>query len=456
LGGISPAAIPGAWILIIFGQSFLGIGVLKIVSTWTAQSPRYVDQAEQRLYDHLLQLVQSAPPSQLISRFQALFIEGVDYPEPEILAVLDAITVSKAATHDFRFVLNRCCHILINRWQARPQLQPSIAELVALFESPPSRQALTYSRSRSVRRIRSLTQDFTRSEQYLALRRLAQVLVPPTAIAIPDSAALGNLIRRYPYLYEHCLLAEGCTHSETHTVRQLQEKAQRQYEVDLSHYVTYQVRRSRPIATGPRDRVLVPATNPTLLTEADLCLALKHFIGRSQGNYSYRDLAQRFLQSSQTQKYGFFKDDLYQYLTASVDTGYGKRQFNNQLYAQLQNLLPDRHHQPVDEFLMIRTCSQLLNFLVVESPKKPEHFLFVDLIANLGPVLTTGLLLKLVLICRKIRPYLGKRFSILFSHYETCTQEAVMWLVYAMENLNIALSTNLSAGDMSLINQWAK
>ncbi len=426
------------------------------MSTWTAQSPRYIDHAEQKLYDHLLQLVQSAPPSQLIRCFQALFIDGVGYQDTEIMAALDAIAATKAADQEFRFVLNRCCHILINRWQARPQLQPSIPELVALFESPPSRQAITYSRSRAVRRIRSLTQDFTRSEQYLTLRRLSQVLVPAPATAIPDSTALGNLIRRYPYLYEHCLLAEGCTQTETETVHQLQEKAQRQYEVDLSHYVTYQVRRSRSIVPGtpPSNRVIAPVANPTLLTEDDLCVALKHFVGRSQGNYSYRDLAQRFLQGSRTQKYGSFKDDLYQYLTASVDAGYGKRQFNNQLHTQLRNLLPDSHQQPVNEFLMIRTCSQLLNFLVVESPKKPEHFLFVDLISNLGPVLTTGLLLKLVLICRKIRPYLGKRFSILFSHYETCTQETVMWLVYALENLNIALSTNLSTGDMSFINQW--
>ncbi len=435
------------------------------MSTWTEQSNRPIEQAEQQLYDHLLRLVQAELPSQLIPRFRALFIDGVGYPDAEVMAALDAIAATVAADQNFRFILNRCCHILINRWQARPQFQSAIPDLVALFESGPTSRAITYSRSRSVRRLRALTQNFTGSEQYVTLRRLAQVFTPVEPTPAPEaSLPLGRLIRRYPYLYEHCLLAEGSGTDEKQTVRELQEKAQRQYEVDLSHYVTYQVRRSQQHrsrlnpdgTTLGGGRVIFPVANPTLLDDQELCLALKHFVGKSQGNYSYRDLAQRFLHGSQSQRYGSFKDDLYQYLTHSVDSAYGKRQFNDQLHRQLQNLLPDSNQQPINDFLMMRTCSQLLNFLVVESPRQPEHFLFVDLIANLGPVLTTGLLLKLVLICRKMKPYLGKRFSILFNHYETYTQETVLWLVHMMENLNIALSTNLSSGDMSLINQLVR
>jgi hypothetical protein len=109
----------------------------------------------------------------------------------------------------------------------------------------------------------------------------------------------------------------------------------------------------------------------------------------------------------------------------------------------------------VNDFLVVRTCSQLLNFLVVESPQRPQHYVFVDLISNLGPTLATGLLLKIILICRKVKPYLEKRFSILFNHYESSSRDAVQWLVQAMENLNVALSTNFSTIDLSFINQIA-
>jgi hypothetical protein len=87
--------------------------------------------------------------------------------------------------------------------------------------------------------------------------------------------------------------------------------------------------------------------------------------------------------------------------------------------------------------------------LVLESSSHPEHFVFVDLINNLGPLFTTGLLMKVVLLCRKVKPYLEKRFSILFSHYESASQNSVEWLVKMFENLNIALSMTFGKTDLS-------
>ncbi|NET47941.1 MAG: hypothetical protein F6K09_04275 [Merismopedia sp. SIO2A8] len=93
----------------------------------------------------------------------------------------------------------------------------------------------------------------------------------------------------------------------------------------------------------------------------------------------------------------------------------------------------------------------MLNFLVVDNAKCPQHFVFVDLITNLGPIKAMGLLLRIVLFCSKVRPYLERRCSILFSHYETSDQTAVRWLVYALETLNIALVTNFGNLDLSLV-----
>lgn len=428
------------------------------MSTWTAHYNRPVNDEEQKLYDHLLSLVQSEMPSQLVQRFRSLFVDVMGYPDAEILLSLDKLATSKSADQEFRFVLNRCCHILINRWQARPQFQTAIPELIGIFEEFPARPFTEFSRSRSVRRIRELVKEFIDSEQYITLRRLAQVINHSNDTSTPSNAPLGTLICRYPYLYEHCLLAEGSPYEHQQTIRHLQIQAQRQYEIDLSQYVTYQVRRSQ-IADGVSSQAtnrLYPAKNPTLLSDQELCIALKQFAGKSQGAYSYRDIAQRFLTHSiQTPTFRAFKDDLYDYITASVDSEYGKRQFNNQLYAHLENTLPESDDQRPNDFLIIRTCSQLLNFLVIESLQRPNHFLFVDLLSNLGPTLTTGLLLKIVLFCRKVKPYLEKRFSILFSHYEASRHDTVQWLVQAMENLNVALSTNFSSIDLSFVNQIA-
>jgi hypothetical protein len=425
-----------------------------VTTTWTESDIRQPSLEEQQLYDHLLYCVQVESCSQLIERFRSLFLDGVRYEDPQVWLALEKVAMNKRAEQEFRYVLNRCCHILINRWQMQPQLQWAIPELITLFENPPDPARV---QSRGARRLRQLVQLFAETEQYLTLQRLSRVMSGEVDDNGNGAIAVGTLIQRYPYLYEHCLLSEDSSYEHQQTVRQIQSRIQRRFELDLSQYVTYQVRRAQAIRTQSvetLDKITQPARNPTLLSERELAVALKQFIGKVQGSDTYRDVAQSFLtHSSQTNSYKAFKDDLYEYLTASIDPSYGKRQFNDRLYAHLKNTLPQCETQKPTEFLQVRTCSQLLNFLVVESPQRPNHFIFVDLITNLGATLTTCLLLKIVLICRKVKPYLEKRFSILFNHYESATKDGVPWLVKSLENLNIAFSVHFGSADLSCLNQ---
>jgi hypothetical protein len=194
---------------------------------------------------------------------------------------------------------------------------------------------------------------------------------------------------------------------------------------------------------------LRPVANPTLLSDRELVASLNQFSGKVENGRTYRDAAQLFLNQSQAINFRDFKHDLYDYLTNSIDPAYGHRKFNKLLSQQLIQTLPQNDDQPLNDFLLVRTCSQLLNFLVIESPSQPQHFLFIDLINNLGPLLTTGLLMKVVLLCRTIKPYLERRFSILFGHYETDTQSSVVWLVKMFENLNVALSVTFGSTDVT-------
>lgn len=418
-----------------------------MVTSWTGRSHRQISPEEQQIYDHLLYWIELETPAQMIDRFRALFIEGLDYSDAAVCAALEQVTASPLAANEFRYVLNRCCHILVNRWQARSQA--AIPQLVKLFEVEPS----SVVRSRGLRRLRELVRQFRETEQFLTLRRLAQVL--ESADIADMKRPLGTLIRRYPYLYEHCLISEDCTQEQQHTVKGIQTQMQRQFEIDLSQYITYQVRRSQissRIVPPPSPRLIYPVSNPTLLKDQELDRAVQHYVGKVQGTHSYRDLACNFLaQAGGEPLFRHFKDDLYEYITASIDREYGNRAFYNQLYAHLGASLSDSNDQRLNDFLLVRTCSQLLNFLVVESPQSPQHFVFIDLITNLGATLTTGLLLKIVLLCRKVKPYLERRLSILFSHYEGHSREAVQWLVMALENVNIALSTHFGAIDLSFV-----
>ena len=288
----------------------------------------------------------------------------------------------------------------------------------------------------------------------MTLRRLACVIGNPEQEGSQANRPLGTLIRRYPYLYEHCLVHEDTTQEHQKVIRRIRTEAQHKFEVDLSQYVTYRVRKARiqrqPQAAKQIAR-LRPIEHPTLLNDQELVGSLRQFSGKVDDGYSYRDSAQQFLRQQQAVDFGEFKDSLYDYLTATVDPSYGNRKFNKVLSERLSNTFPENDDAPLTDFLVVRTCSQLFNFLVVDSPRNPHHFLFIDLINNLGPTLTTGILLKILLLCNKVKPYLERRFSILFSHYETSTRDAVMWLVKMLENLNIALSLTFGSLDISHI-----
>jgi hypothetical protein len=419
---------------------------------------RTITPHEQMIYDHLLFWIEVDSPDEMLQRFHDLFIDGTQYPDAQILHALDHVVNSRVALAEFRFVLNRCCHILINRWQSRKVNQAAVLELIEMFRQVSPTAPGYLNRSRTLRRQRELVRRFIETEQYLTLNRLAQVVSQSAeANGQAGNRPLGTLIRRYPYLYEFCLLSEDSTDEQQQTVRHIQLDVQRKFELDLSQYVTYQARRSQSTAdvqsgVRPVPRLIQPVCNPTLLSDEEVNQALSHYAGRIDGYRSYKDLAHNFLiHNSCGQTLQGFKDDLYEYITASVDPEYGKRQFNNQFYDYLQNLSPESNSQRLDDFLLVRMCSQILNFLVVESPSRPNHYVFVDLITNLGPVLTTGILLKIILLCRKVKPALERRFSVLFSHYEGYTRDTVEWLVIALENMNVALSAHFGSVDLSLI-----
>ncbi|MEA5616738.1 hypothetical protein VB711_02625 [Cronbergia sp. UHCC 0137] len=413
---------------------------------------------EHIIYQHLLELVRTESPSSMLERFRNLFINGTNYAEPNILLTLYKVVGSDKAPQEFKFFLNRCCHILINHWHMQPQSHYAIFKLIGLFDFLPISSRAGSIRHREIRRLHELVKLFTQGEQYSILQRFTQVVTQSQdSNTSTDGKPLVALIRRYPYLYEHCLMGEYSTFEQQETVRNFQKDVQKKFEIDLSQYVTYKVRNSRNLRTfGTSDssQVLRPVNNPTLLSDNDLDMTLRQFIGKSSSGYTHHELAQQFLSyTNQSPNFGAFKDDLYEYLISSVDAQYGKRQFNKRLYTHLQNTLPQANSQPPSDFLIVRTCSQLLNFLVVHSQASPQHFNFLDLISNQGTVMTIGLVLKVVLICRKVKPYLENRFAILFNHYESNNTSAIGWLVGSLEQLNVALSIHFGQLDLSFLKQ---
>lgn len=414
-----------------------------------------IDRAAETLYSYFINCVRERSPEEALENFRHLFIDGVACKEPTIKSAIVKIVNSKNAEREFKYILNRCCHILINHWQNNPKLQPVILELLSLFEKIHSSNI---SLNQTSRRIRILVKHFIASEQYQTLQRIRRIVSQHQEVKTKTSTSVGELINRYPYLYSYCLLNEDSSSEHKQTVRNMQVRLERKFEVDLSHYVTYQVR----LAQMSRQNKLLSTSltslktieNPTLLSDKELARSLKQFVGKVEDGYTYKQLSQKFLSNSlYVPSYKVFKDDLYEYLKPSFVSKYGNYQFKDKFYQKIKTLFSESDRQKPDEFLIVRTSSQLLNYLIVESAQHPEHYIFVDMMTNMGSAATIGLLLKIVLCCQKIKPFLEKKFAILFNHYESVGKDGVPWLVRALESLHVAFSIHYGKADVSYLSQ---
>jgi hypothetical protein len=408
---------------------------------------------EQIIYEHFIHVVRTESPASVLERFRSLFIEGVTYTDSRIWSATESLAFEKIAEQNFPLIINRCCYILVNHWQMQPSGHPNIASLVNMLGNLHDVR-MTY--SRTVRRLRQLLQVYLQSDDYPKLKRLNAVLNGESSgkDTIGDKQ-LGTLISRYPYLYEHTLVSEERTFENVETIKRVQRNLRQEQETNLSHYLTYQVRRSRIKAQLGREAAnnLPSVSNPTLLSTKELGMAFGQFAGKAEGDATYRDLSRGFVSQLQMQPIiKTFKGDLYDYIVSGVDSSYGKRSFNDRLYKAIYNISPDRDYQPLDEIGLLRTCTHVLNHLVVESPNRPQHFVFMDMISNLGTVFTTGLLLKIVLICQKVKPLLESRLSILFNHYESSKCKGVPWLVKSLETWNVAGAIHFGKMDASSLN----
>ncbi len=389
--------------------------------SWSNYHNRQTTPDELLLYTYLIDHVKVEPPSKLIELFRCLFIEGMEDSSSQVWQALERIVSSDVADQEFKFILNRSCYILINDWKNNPRFKEAIPKLIALFETPPRQVA----RSRTTQRLRQLVQCFRQTEQYQVLRY---------AIGNAESPRLRTFLGRYPFIYERCLLTNDSTNEDRQKVRSRQTQQQQQFDLNLSQYITYQ-----RLPNNSRS-----VKNPTLLSNDQLNIAIQQFTGKVDGANTYKDLAERFRTSSRwTPCYRTFKKELYDdYLTASTNINYGNHQFNQKLQKQLQSTLLEYDTQRLSPILLVKTCRKLLDFLVVESAEQPKHYIFLDLTSNLGITPTIGLLLKIVLLCHQVKPYLEQKFAILFKHYEDYTKDQTKWLVDSLENLNVALSTS--------------
>jgi len=406
------------------------------------------------LYSHFLLLRNEEDPNQLIDRFRQLFIDGVSYPNVDILSALYRIINSEWADKEFEMVLNRCCYIFINYWWFRPEFKESTIELINLLDS----DSLVSIDSSSTNRLRKLVKEFHKTEQYKELKNRAQIIEGFGTTDINDRLTIKDLVLRYPFLYPHCLPDWKGDESVHLDVKDMQARVQKKFEQSLLQYGLNLLRDKRDHSGQSRQQ---DPSNPTLLNTKQAEFAIKMFSGKAEGNQTYQDIASQFItQINQLTSHREVKQKIYEYLITSIENSgypdYGKHRFNYWLSKKLESILPKSDNLRSSRSLLLQTCFQLLDSLVASPNQTTEHLVFVDLVNNLGATCSIGMLLKLTMLCREnrssfgtIKIHLDRRFAILLKHYEEYIGNEAHWLVECLENWFIASTIHFGQTDFS-------
>ncbi|MDJ1171084.1 AAA-like domain-containing protein [Roseofilum sp. BLCC_M154] len=432
---------------------------------------------EQKLYDHLLYWVQQESPSIMIQRVHKLFIEVIGYPDIEISAVLRRLIIQISESSQFNKILNRCFYILINHWQIRASSKIAIVGLIALFNNQSQYQYCHSSPlPKYVEKLKTMVDDFCKSHEYKMIEKLfvepiihatvkefeesedyhfLRILIENKSSAKSHSSSiftspLKTQIYRYPYLYRYSLVASNSSREHQQLLQEIQAERQWEFELSLSQYATYLIKKISGLNSQK------PLANPTLLSDQDLYLAIKQFTGKVEGNSSYKDLARKFLEHTETvRSYQEFKEQFYNYIITAIDSDVHSQHFDFKLRHKLKSLLPEQDNKGFNSLLLNQTCDNLLKFLI-ESPDDPKHYIFVNLIANLGELKTSALLLKIVLISGQSQSNLGEQLFQWFNYYESKPIDQIQWFINFLENINIALVINNETLDVSSIQSYLK
>ncbi|MEM9137815.1 MAG: hypothetical protein AAGB01_10765, partial [Cyanobacteria bacterium P01_F01_bin.42] len=389
--------------------------------------------------------VRNEYPDQVLRRFHTLFILGQGYPDRSVGESLEQVLAAKGSVETLLPFLNRCCYILVNHWQMNPTEKLAVGKLVKMLQQvqmPGTARQYDITK----KRMRQMVWQYINSENFQQLNRIAEFIRDRSEIS--QQTPLVSLIGRYPYLYSHCLKGEDENPSRLRLIRHAQSKAQQKYESDLSKYIALTAVSQERSSRAPQGAI----KNPTLLTPKDLHISLKHYVGRSTCMGTYREMSDSFIRAAdQELRFQHFKDNIYDYLTADVNPNYANRKFNHNLRQHLNAISPEHHHRPTTEILRTRTYNQALNYLVIQSRQKPKHFVFMDLISNIGTTRTIGMLLKLVLLQHSVKDSLERRLSVLFQHYESHQQSGIQWLVRCLEKVNLAFTTHFGQLNVSYL-----
>lgn len=389
---------------------------------WNDNGPQpgwTLPQAQQIIYDFLLDIVRHWPPEDVLEEFRHLFVHHTESVSDQTLPALHVILFANNES-EFRNTLKRCCYILVNNWEVARRFD-AIQSLVEVF-SDPLLERRTF--SPTLKRLRHWLQQFTASQDFEDLKLFAARLTGERTINRP-----GEWVDRYAsYLLVPQYVDESNPIEQRRAAKALSRRLRDQFKFDLALYTAHS---QSPLP--PRTTV----QNPTAL--GDSVLRLIKAIVAKRGEFSYHNLAHLFLDQTKDTNYANFKAMLPKYLLYTVSSNPISQQIHYQLTYRLSSLYPEFEDNPLDPSLILRTSNRVIDYLMTENRESPSPLF--SLVLSQGNALTLAIiLLKLVLISRNSQVYLEVRIADLIRYYEQFPPEECQWVINFLEVFRVTFA----------------
>jgi len=376
-------------------------------------------QAQQVIYDFLLEIVKIWHPEDVLEEFRHLFIHHTDSVSSQTLPAIHIILFANNE-QEFRNTIKRCCYILVNNWEVARQFD-AIQALVDIFsDSLIQRRTL----SPTLKRLRHWLTRFTESQDFEELRLFAARYAEERTLNRPDEWAS----RYASYLLVPQYVNEANPVEQRQAARALSRRLKEKFKFELAMYTAYS-------QSGRAHGRTVE--NPTALGDSALRL-VKAIVAR-RGDFSYRNLARLFLTQVKDSYYGEFKVSLTRYLLYTVSSNPISKRIQEHLDARLLDLYVEFESQPLDPSLVLRTSNRVVDYLMTEDQEQPSPLF--SLVLSQGNALTLAIiLLKLVLVSRHTLPYLEARIASLIRYYEQFPRSECQWVINFLEVFQITFA----------------
>ncbi|MCC5666736.1 hypothetical protein LC653_23305 [Nostoc sp. CHAB 5784] len=386
-----------------------------------------VQIAQEEVYTFFIETVNTMSPDEVLRKFKALFIDGLDsqycYSIPGIYKIfLDE------KEDDFRNTLKRCIYIIINTWKTNRK-DKYIQELVNLFAIKNLELKANYFPAINI--CKSWLENFINSKDYQEIKLFA---------AKHDELYKGHWANRYTsYFLVAQSVNENNPREQQEAARKLYKQIKDKYKFELAMYIA---RSQSAVSSTTRYK------NPSAL--GDNVLRLIKAIVLKKGVFSHENIANIFIKQTQGQTLEQFKISIEKYLFFSVDNQELVKTLRQQFAENLSLWKKDYNQEILTKELFLRTCNRVIDCLTTENGKEPS-LLFILLLTQGHSLTLVIILLKTILICRNSRKHLEIKIAHLIRYYEKYPEYECKWVINFMEIFNITFAIYAENVEYNLI-----